>query len=57
VGTGEQKLNLWLLEPGVVLQKILLDFGGLEESALGPPESRYIHARTKIGVDTAIPLH
>jgi hypothetical protein len=42
VGTGEQKLNLWLLEPGVVLQKIVLDFGGLEESALGPPESRYI---------------
>ncbi|KAL3483468.1 hypothetical protein BJX62DRAFT_249461 [Aspergillus germanicus] len=42
VGTGEQRLNLWLLEPGVVLQKIVLDFGGLEESALGPPESRYI---------------
>ncbi|KAL2854617.1 hypothetical protein BJX68DRAFT_274394 [Aspergillus pseudodeflectus] len=42
VGPGEQSLNLWLLEPGVVLQKIVLDFGGLEESALGPPESRYI---------------
>ncbi|KAL2803354.1 hypothetical protein BJX63DRAFT_440187 [Aspergillus granulosus] len=42
VGTGAQMLNLWLLEPGVVVQKILLDFGGLEESALGPPESRYI---------------
>jgi hypothetical protein len=42
VGPGEQRLNLWLLEPGVVLQKIALDFGGLEESALGPPESRYI---------------
>ncbi|KAJ0415991.1 hypothetical protein BJY00DRAFT_326602 [Aspergillus carlsbadensis] len=42
VGTGKQRLNLWLLEPGVLLQKILLDLGGLEESALGPPESMYI---------------
>ncbi|KAL4880194.1 hypothetical protein BJY04DRAFT_228699 [Aspergillus karnatakaensis] len=40
--SGEHTLNLWLLEPGVVVQKILIDFGGLKESALGPPESLYI---------------
>lgn len=42
VGTGPQSLDIWLLEPGVVVQKVLLDFGGLEDSALGPPESRYV---------------
>lgn len=45
VGTGPQSLDIWLLEPGVVVQRILLDFGGLEDSALGPPESRYVKRR------------
>ncbi|KAL4909800.1 hypothetical protein BDW74DRAFT_165177 [Aspergillus multicolor] len=42
VGVGAQTLNLWLLEPGVVLQRHLIDLGGLKGSALGPPESRFI---------------
>ncbi|KAF2493893.1 hypothetical protein BU16DRAFT_573306 [Lophium mytilinum] len=36
---GEHKLKIWLVEPGVVLQKIVLDLGGVLPSYLGPPES------------------
>ncbi|KAH7018470.1 uncharacterized protein B0I36DRAFT_377655 [Microdochium trichocladiopsis] len=39
VAVGEHELRVWLLEPGVVLQKIVLDLGGYKTSALGPPES------------------
>ncbi|KAL5342667.1 hypothetical protein BJX70DRAFT_409660 [Aspergillus crustosus] len=39
VGVGEHELAIWLLEPGVVLQKVVLDMGGYRASALGPPES------------------
>ncbi|RAQ53681.1 hypothetical protein AFGD_006815 [Aspergillus flavus] len=44
VGTGEHELSLWLLEPGVVLQKIVLDMGGYQDSSLGPPESMRVGA-------------
>ncbi|KAL0940176.1 uncharacterized protein CTRU02_202939 [Colletotrichum truncatum] len=36
---GEHILRLWLLEPGVVIQKLVVDLGGFKESSLGPPES------------------
>lgn len=36
---GVHELSLWLLEPGVVIQKIVIDFGGFKTSSLGPPES------------------
>ncbi|KAE8409982.1 hypothetical protein BDV37DRAFT_277629 [Aspergillus pseudonomiae] len=39
VVVGEHELALWLLEPGVVLQKVVVDMGGYAASALGPPES------------------
>ena len=37
--TGSHVLNLWLLEPGLVLQKVVIDLGGVRDSYLGPPES------------------
>lgn len=42
--TGEHELRVWLLEGGVVLQKVVLDLGvgGYATSALGPPESRIL---------------
>lgn len=39
IDSGEHELKVWLLEPGAVLQKVALDLGGYQATALGPPES------------------
>ncbi|KAE8308756.1 hypothetical protein BDV41DRAFT_581101 [Aspergillus transmontanensis] len=39
VAPGAHSLDLWLLEPSTVIQKLVLDLGGQEDSGLGPPES------------------
>ncbi len=36
---GMHTLRYRVLEPGIVLQKIVIDTGGLKPSYLGPPES------------------
>ncbi len=38
---GKQVVKYWMVSPAVVLQKIVIDFGGLEPSYLGPPETMY----------------
>lgn len=39
LGAGTHVLRVWLLEPTMVLTKLVVDVGGLKASELGPPES------------------
>jgi hypothetical protein len=37
---GRHTLKYWMISPAVVLQKLVIDLGGLAHSYLGPPETR-----------------
>ncbi|WP_416307562.1 glycosyl hydrolase 115 family protein [Neptunicella sp. SCSIO 80796] len=39
---GAHKLKIYMLDPAVVIQKIIIDTGGLQPSYLGPPPSQYL---------------
>jgi hypothetical protein len=44
--TGYYTIRVRVLEPGMVIQKIIIDTGGLKPSYLGPPESSRIQKQT-----------
>jgi hypothetical protein len=39
VEPGRHVLKVWRVDPGVVLERIVVDMGGVRPSYLGPPES------------------
>ncbi|QEH40986.1 glycosyl hydrolase 115 family protein [Chitinophaga sp. XS-30] len=40
---GKHHIRYWMVDPGVVLQQLVLDFGHVKQSYLGPPETIHHH--------------
>ncbi|WP_295803403.1 glycosyl hydrolase 115 family protein [uncultured Microbulbifer sp.] len=44
---GPHTLRIYAVDPGVTMQKLIVDTGGLRHSFLGPPQSTYIQPDTR----------
>jgi len=42
---GQHILKVWMVDPGIILDKIIINTGDMQESYLGPPESVYNNAK------------
>lgn len=50
---GEHVLKFWMVDPGLVLQKIVVETGNAKQSYLGPPQSYNRTLSTKANISTA----
>jgi hypothetical protein len=40
---GKHVLKIWMIDPGIVFQRFVINVGGLKPSYLGPVESKYVN--------------
>jgi hypothetical protein len=40
--SGQHTLKFWMVDPGVVVERLVIETGEVAPSYLGPPESRYV---------------